>query len=185
MRDAARTANLLGALSTAVADRQRAAAETAAARGDSVPAALVALHMTPDGRSVDELRRIVGLTPSGGVRLVDRLVGDALAVRRPGSPDRRTVMVVLTDAGAAAARDVLAARHAALDAMLAELSDSESATFAELAAKVLGAEARARIVARRQGDVPPGGWICRLCDVTACRRDVGECPTASAASAHD
>jgi MarR family transcriptional repressor of emrRAB len=39
----------------------------------AAPAALVALHEFLCGASIDQLRQVVGLTPSGAVRLIDKL----------------------------------------------------------------------------------------------------------------
>ena len=93
--------NLFGAIALVTSDAL-AGTEAAAGRSDTAPAALVALHESATGRSVDELRRIVGLTPSGGVRLVDRLVGENYVERRSGL-DGRAVIVALTSVGRKAA----------------------------------------------------------------------------------
>src|SRR5918999_299240 len=99
----ARGANLLGAVSLAVSDRVRAAAERGAGQGGSAPAALVSLAGYLDGSPIDSLRGPLGLTHSAAVRVVDRLVEAGLARRREG-PDRRSVAVELTPEGRAAAR---------------------------------------------------------------------------------
>ena len=54
-------------------DQIRSAEEAAARHGSSAPAALGALHEFLGGASVDELRQVVGLSPSGAVRLIDKL----------------------------------------------------------------------------------------------------------------
>ena len=87
----ARSANLLGALSLAVADAMRRATEDAAGHTSAGPAALVALDQFLDGRTMEDLRRAMGLTGSGAVRLVDRLEADGYVRRRPaptGGPSR-------------------------------------------------------------------------------------------------
>ena len=78
-------ANVLGALATAIDDAVTAAIEDATGLTGAAPAALIALHDLLAGRSVDDLRHAVDLTHSGAVRLVDRLVADGLATRRPGA----------------------------------------------------------------------------------------------------
>src|ERR671915_1421545 len=100
--EAGREANLLGAVSLAVSDRVRAAAERGAAQGGSAPAALVSLAGYLDGSPIDTVRSPLRLSHSATVRLVDRLVEGGLARRREG-PDRRSVAVELTPAGRAAA----------------------------------------------------------------------------------
>jgi len=172
-----REGQLLGALSLAVADELRAAVEGASGQVAAAPAALVALHDLLDGRSVDRLRRAVGLTPSGGVRLVDRLVADGYVERRPG-PDARTLAVALTPAGRRAARQVLAARAAAVEAVLEPLDDDERATLERLHEKLIAGLTRRRLGERRRGERGDAAWMCRLCDTQACGRPHGECPAA-------
>jgi DNA-binding MarR family transcriptional regulator len=172
-------ANLLGAVSLAVADRAAAAVAaasdgTAAVAGNpTAAAALSALLHFLDRPSIDKLRRVLGLTPSGAVRLVDRLAEAGLVTRGPGG-DGRSRSVALTPAGRAAATRLSEARAAALGSALAGLSPAERATLDDLIGKVM-----AGIVAEKDG----GAWLCRLCDLTACGRDEGICPTANAAAA--
>ena len=120
-----RLANVLGAFALAVSDELEAATAQAAGHAGAGPAALVALSDLLAGRSVDDLRRAVGLTHSGGVRVVDRLVGDGLAERRPG-PDGRSVAFALTPAGRRLAGTVRDARQAALQRVLDVLDDERA-----------------------------------------------------------
>ena len=82
-----RTANLLGALGLAVADRIAEIALEVLDRAGETPAALVVIGYGL-GPSNDQLRRILGLSHPGMVRLVDRLVADELVERQVGR-DRR------------------------------------------------------------------------------------------------
>ena len=59
-------------------------ATVASPLGPSAPAALNALEGYLGGEPIDTLRQVLGLTHSGAVRLVDRLVAEGLAERRPG-----------------------------------------------------------------------------------------------------
>lgn len=174
----ARESNLLAALSLGLADRARQAAELAAGHGSAAPAALVALHEALNGASIDELRNVIGLTPSGAVRLVDKLSAAGLVERRSGR-DWRSVSVVLTRRGRATAQRVLAARREAFDPMLAELTEDERTSLTPLVEKLLAAMTSMRQAERELGHQPPGGWLCRLCDLAACGRDTGRCPVAS------
>lgn len=162
----AHEANALGALALEVARRVQAAGDAASPLGASVPAALTALHGLTGGQSIDALRRVVGLTHSGAVRLVDRLVAADLAERRVGA-DGRAVALQLTPEGRRAARRVLARREAAIEGVLAPLTSSERATLAALHEKLLGSSTSGQEERRR---------VCRLCDVEACGR---ACPTKS------
>jgi DNA-binding MarR family transcriptional regulator len=169
----ARGANLLGAVSLAVADRLRAAAERGAGQGGSAPAALVSLDGYLDGSPIDALRGPLGLTHSAAVRVVDRLVREGLAGRSEG-PDRRSVAVELTPAGRTAAARAGRARAEALEAALAALTPVERAELMRLHEKVLATLTDGRAAARH---------ICRLCDSHACGHHGGRCPVTRAADA--
>jgi DNA-binding MarR family transcriptional regulator len=175
----ARAANVLGALSLALADRVRGAVAEVGIDGETSAAALSALHHFLDAPTIGRLRDVVGRTSPATVRMVDRLVADGYARRRPGE-DARASHVVLTPAGRKLARRVLAARAAVLEEALGALAPAERATFAELLGRVLEAMVEAKLE-RRAGGREPSGWTCRLCDPGACRRDRGECPAANAA----
>lgn len=166
-----RAANVFGALALVVADETADAVAAAAGRSDSAAAALSALLHFLDRPSVDRLRQVLGLTSSGTVRLIDRLVESGY-VRRDAGTDGRSTSVVLTEQGRQAAAAVSAARADVLNRSLAVLSAEERATFERLAAKVL--------VGRMRG---PGAtrWICRLCDIGVCRGAEGGCPAGNAA----
>ena len=103
--------NAFGALAVEVADRVQKAGNP---HGASVPAALAALHGLAAGQSIDSLARVVGLSHSGAVRLVDRLSETGFAERRMGA-DGRAVALQLTPEGRRAARRVLAQREAAIE----------------------------------------------------------------------
>jgi DNA-binding MarR family transcriptional regulator len=165
------TGNLLGALSLSIADRTSDTLESVAGPSGTAAIALSALDQFLDDPTIDHLRRVLGLTPSGTVRLVDRLEEAGYVARHPGH-DARTVTVRLTQAGRRAAKRVTVARGRLLERALADLDDEERETFDALLARVL--------VGLMRG---PGAtrWMCRLCDMTACGRDDGHCPVANAA----
>src|SRR5919108_2365734 len=133
---AARHANLLGALSLAVADRLDAATRTAAAHGGAAPAALAALDTFLDGSSIETVRRPLGLTHSAAVRLVDRLAVAGL-VRRGAGGDGRSVRVFLTPAGRCVAARVQEGRMRALAEGLAPLDAPEREQLTRLHEKLL------------------------------------------------
>jgi DNA-binding MarR family transcriptional regulator len=160
-------------LALLVADQMSAAVAAAAGGSGSAAAALSALHTFLDAPTIDRLRQVLGLTPSGAVRLVDRLAEAGLVTRGPGT-DARSRSVHLTAAGRRAAARVVAARGAVLERALADLSINQRRTLHALLGKAMGALVR---------DKDGGAWICRLCDLEACGRDEGRCPTANAAAA--
>jgi DNA-binding MarR family transcriptional regulator len=167
------TANLLGALALAITDRTSAAVAAGAGQANSAAAALSALHHFLGQPSLDRLRQVLGLTPSGAVRLVDRLAAAGLVTRGPGQ-DGRSRSVLLTPAGRAAAEQISAARAAALAGVLADLAPAQQSLLHDLAGRLMAA-----IVRTKEG----GAWTCRLCDLNACGRPAGRCPAANAAAA--
>ncbi|MGH9279033.1 MAG: MarR family winged helix-turn-helix transcriptional regulator [Acidimicrobiales bacterium] len=154
--------NLLGALSLAITDRMDA---------DSADVALSALQHILDRPSIDRLARVLGLSSSGTVRLVDRLAA-AGYVERTAGVDRRTASITLTPAGRREAERVSTNRQSLLRGALSVLSPAEREQFGALAGRVLAGMVR-----------PPGAtrWTCRLCDTGACGRPEGRCPVATAA----
>jgi DNA-binding MarR family transcriptional regulator len=165
-------ANVLGALALVVTDElTRTIIASADQRSATDAAALAALAQFLDGATLDRVHHVLGVTPSGAVRLVDRLAGAGLVTREAG-PDGRSRAVRLTEAGRIRARTVHAARAAYLSGLTAGLSPEEVATLRDLLGRVMG-----NVVAAKAG----GAWTCRLCDMTACRRAEGECPALNAA----
>jgi DNA-binding MarR family transcriptional regulator len=167
-----RAANLLGALALIVTDTTAAAIGRASGLSPSAAAALSALDQFLDRPTLDRLRQVLGLTPSGAVRLVDRLAEAGLVTRGPGA-DGRSRAVALTAQGRRVAQRVAATRAAALSALFADLSPAELSTLHALQGRLMAA-----LVREKEG----GAWICRLCDLKACGRNEGHCPAANAAA---
>jgi DNA-binding MarR family transcriptional regulator len=167
-------ANVLGALALVVADETARVVTAAAAegRGSVTDAAgLSALAQFLDGATLDRVHRVLGVTPSGAVRLVDRLEAAGLVARTAGT-DARSRSVRLTGPGRERARTVGRARSAYLRGLVDGLSADEVDALRRLLGRVM-----ANVVHAKEG----GAWTCRLCDLTACRRDHGECPAHNAA----
>jgi MarR family transcriptional regulator, negative regulator of the multidrug operon emrRAB len=162
----ARAANLLGAHALVVADRMREAAGMEL----SSAAVLTALETFAGGASIDALRRVLGLSHSGGVRIVKRLEAEGLVAREPDPADRRAVRLHLTGDGRREARRLLAARQAALTPLLAGLGERESAALERLLE---------RLLARATGSGEDANRICRLCDPEICGHP-DRCPVTQA-----
>jgi MarR family transcriptional regulator, negative regulator of the multidrug operon emrRAB len=178
----ARLANLLGALSTGLTDGVQEAMSAASQVDDGAATALIALlDFSPRG-SVQTLSQVLGLTHSGTVRLVDRLVNAGYVARTPGR-DARSHSPRLTTTGAKVARRVRVAHEGAIAHTLGTLSDVERATLTRLCERLVSAITRQRLAQRAAGVTPAGGALCRMCDFTACGRDKGTCPAAEAAAA--
>ena len=152
-----RTANILGVLGLAVADRIERTTREILNHSGETPAALVVIGYGL-GPSNDELRRILGLSHSGCVRLVDRLVTDGLVVRRVGK-DKRAVALYLTDAGEDYRTRLLSGRLSEVRAFLNPLTEPELETLASLLHKLLSAMETTDLERCR---------LCRFCDDSVC-----------------
>jgi DNA-binding MarR family transcriptional regulator len=164
-----KTANIVGALALAVADAVLREAEGKAPEPGPAAAAISLLAHEP-GMSVDRLRRALGLSHPGAVRLVDRLAANGVVVRKSSERDGRAVALHLTDAGRKACAKIRAARRGTLARMLNALDADERATLGTLTEKML----RGLI----EG-VDHAYSVCRLCDEVAC----ADCPVEGALSA--
>jgi DNA-binding MarR family transcriptional regulator len=152
-----RLENLMGALAVALADSVSSAVETATGHAGAMGAALATLAQEP-GLSIEELRVPLGRTQSATVRVVDQLVAEGYAQRRPGR-DKRSVAVFLTGKGTEAAARVLGSREEALAGALSTLQPGERKALTAALEKVLAAITTDRAHADR---------ICRLCDLAMC-----------------
>ncbi|HWN26657.1 MAG TPA: MarR family winged helix-turn-helix transcriptional regulator [Actinomycetospora sp.] len=153
--EGARAVNLVGAWVLSVADAVREAAERSTGMGGAGPAALVAVAAEP-GMSVETLRRALGLTHPGAVRLVDRLEERGWVERSPGGG--RAVALRPTAAGVTARDALLAARHDAIAAQLERLGPDRERLAAVIEPLLLDQAADAGELRR----------LCRLCDRAAC-----------------
>jgi DNA-binding MarR family transcriptional regulator len=160
---AARTANLLGAAVTALNDELAGATASAAEHGAAFPAALVSVHWAP-GLSIEQLRRIVGLSHSGTVRLLDRLELEGTVERKAGR-DGRSVAVHLTASGRKHVRTILDRRRSVMGDALDILAPAEQDQLRHLVEKLLAGLTR---------DREHSDHICRLCDQVAC--PLATCP---------
>lgn len=171
-RDAAdHEANVLGALALVIGDRVSGAVAGASGLSDSSAAAVSALAQFLDGATLDRLRQTLGLTPSGAVRIVDRLAEAGLVTRGSGE-DKRSRSLALTPLGQETAARIRSAR---LDALHDVLTRLDPATRSEVS-RVLGSVLDAAVMTK-----DGGAWTCRLCDLDACGRGQGICPAANAA----
>jgi MarR family transcriptional regulator, negative regulator of the multidrug operon emrRAB len=162
-----RSANLITALVVGLADALDETTRGAGGHGATGAAALTTILFNP-GERIDQLSRVLGITGSGTVRLVDRLAADGLVERGRGR-DRRSVALWLTAAGGALAQQIVTERRAVLRRALEPLSREQAAGLAAIAEPVLAAMAVDRDRADR---------ICRLCDYVACPQD--RCPVEEA-----
>jgi MarR family transcriptional repressor of emrRAB len=165
-----RLENLLGALAVGLSDAVTSAVETATGHAGAMGAALAILAQEP-GLGIEQLRVPLGRTQSATVRVVDQLVAEGYAERRPGR-DQRSIAVFLTAKGTEAAARVLASRAQALSEAVAGLAPGERKALTATLEKVLTTITSDRAHADQ---------ICRLCDLAACPERA--CPVELAARA--
>lgn len=168
--DIERTANLLGTLATALSGRIAGAAARAGL-SESAAAAVAVVGFYPGRETIEALSRVLRLSHSGTVRLVDRLVADGLMERRRGE-DGRSVALVLTAEGSAAKARLLAARREAIGAALGGLGPLEAEALTVLTERLLAALTT---------DADEADHICRLCDEAVCPAET--CPVECALNA--
>ena len=155
--DRAFTANVLGTLALAVADRVVTGAARVARHGANAPAALVTLLWYPD-RPIAFLADRLRITHPGAVQLVDRLERDHLVDRIP-AVDGRTKLLALTADGERTALAVLGARREVLERALSALDDRQVRALADAAGAMLEAIT---------DDLLTSEHMCRMCDELAC-----------------
>jgi MarR family transcriptional regulator, negative regulator of the multidrug operon emrRAB len=120
--------------------------------------------------AVDAIRRTLGLTHSGAVRLVDGLEAAGLVEHRRSDPDARAIALCPTRAGKRAMSKILAARAELLGPVLAGTSEADKQAIVALLKSALAKLTDNRDRARS---------ICRFCEEWVCRP--GGCPVEQAA----
>jgi MarR family transcriptional regulator, negative regulator of the multidrug operon emrRAB len=153
--------NMLGAFVLSVGDRLRRETEEAIGHTGAGAAALIMIAEFRD-RTIEFLRRAIGLSHPATVRVVDRLVEQGLVRRRPAGPGP-AVALRATAAGERQARGILEIRQRVLADSLPELSPAESDVLVAILERALGGLSES-----------PGTTHCRLCDVMRCPRS--DCP---------
>jgi DNA-binding MarR family transcriptional regulator len=159
----ARSANLLNVFAVLLGDALTAPEIVAAARSASETAALITIASYP-GQTIKTLARILDLSHSAAVRLIDKLVEDGL-VRVVRGSDRRSVEASITPAGQAVTAAILEQRRARLEAMLAALEPAETDQLTRLMTKMIAAETNSP---------QAGDRLCRFCDLANCPQEI--CP---------
>jgi DNA-binding MarR family transcriptional regulator len=91
--------------------------------------ALIGLWRAERALSLGELAREVGLSDAAAVRMVDGLIRAGLVGRREDDRDRRVKRITLTEAGAAAVSDLVAAKREGLERLARALTADELAVL--------------------------------------------------------
>jgi DNA-binding MarR family transcriptional regulator len=149
-----------------MADDLLRAVQNQAPEAGSAAAAIALLGHEP-GMPIERLRRALGPSHPGAVRLIDRLEQYGVVERGESEQDRRAVALRLTAKGKKARDEILSARQKTLKKGFSGLTPSERKMFGQLAEKMLRALLQGEDHAYR---------MCRLCDENAC----ADCPVEAA-----
>jgi MarR family transcriptional repressor of emrRAB len=160
-----RLENIWAAISLAAVDKMEHAFAAATGRGPSAVAAITQIGAEP-GMSIERLRRIIALSHSATVRLLDQLAAERL-IRREASAgaDKRARALHLTEQGVALFDAAKAARRRIAETALERLSAEERQSLNAIVEKMFPA-----LVA----DGDDSDVVCRFCDDKVCPID--RCP---------
>jgi DNA-binding MarR family transcriptional regulator len=158
-----RLKNLLGAASVAIFDAQSAAMARQAGLKHSASAVVLTLGQH-DVTTISELAKIVGITHSAMVRLIDGLERDALVTRQRGQ-SLREVSISLTDSGRDLFGKLRQAQFKVLGSLLQGLPDGEKLALESALSHIL-----MTLTCNRES----ANHICRFCNEDVCGQD--RCP---------
>ncbi|KJV26726.1 MarR family transcriptional regulator [Aquitalea magnusonii] len=152
-----RAENLLGALAVLVTDEMYALNTLPALSGPTARAMLNAIGQYPSA-SIELLRDAVALSHPAAVRAVAGLVDAGLVEKRAGV-DKRSVALLLTDAGRREVKHLQSAREHMLTRIVSHLNSDEHKVFEDLLIKMLWHETN---------DPAHAMQLCRFCDDGPC-----------------
>ncbi|MFT4182957.1 MAG: MarR family transcriptional regulator [Rhizobium sp.] len=166
-KEISRLENLFGAMGLALVDKMEKAFADETGLGPSAVAAIVQIGTEP-GLTIETLRRMIALSHSATVRLVDQLVTSDLVTRAGGvEGDKRARSLQLTENGRLLFDRSLAARQAVIHRAFKLLGQEEAEQLGRLVEKLLPAF----VDLGDDQDV-----VCRVCDQGVCDQD--RCPVA-------
>jgi DNA-binding MarR family transcriptional regulator len=151
-------ANVLGALSLALTDSVAHSVERMIDDAGPAAEAMCLVRHAP-GIPIEQLRRALGMSHPGAVRLVERLEKQGLILRERCSVDRRAVELKLTKEGEALVSKLHQARLKALEEAIASLSSKDRQNLCRITNQILFSLTKTKDSALT---------ICRLCDETNC-----------------
>lgn len=160
MTDNKYASNLIGAFATMVSTKVETQILDLGGRSLNHEAALVAIHNHPN-ETIDVLSKVLGLTHSGVVRLINMLEKEDFVVRHKSTKDARAVVLQITDKGTYRVKEILLSREKVTSKVLASFDDAQKQALVELLETAMGDLAGEQMNARR---------ICRLCNEGVCRK---------------
>ncbi|MCC5637015.1 MarR family transcriptional regulator [Nostoc sp. CHAB 5844] len=158
--------NVVGAFALALTDSVAHSTEEMIDDAGPAAEALCLVRHAP-GIPIELLRRALGMSHSGAVRLVERLEKQGLIFRERCSVDRRSVELKLTPEGEAMVCKIHQARLKAIEEAIASLSSKDRIHLCRISNQILFSLTKTKDTAIT---------ICRLCDETNCLNcPVGKC----------
>ncbi|MDF1750321.1 MAG: MarR family winged helix-turn-helix transcriptional regulator [Alphaproteobacteria bacterium] len=168
-----RLENILGALALTLADRITAEAETVTGIGGIGASILIAIRSDP-GILIEHLAGQQNKSQSTIVRAVQQLEQRNLVSKSAGT-DRRTMKLMLTDAGMSCADSILNARESLLTKTLKRLTGTQRSELEQIVEKML-----VNLIDHPKDAFP----MCRLCREECCGDDL-DCPVERGAAAKE
>jgi DNA-binding MarR family transcriptional regulator len=156
--------NLTGAFATYISTAIETNVSELGGRSLNHEAALVTIYNHPND-TIDSLSKVLWLTHSGAVRLVNTLEEQGLVKRLKSPEDARAVILATTSEGDKRVENILEQREKAIENVFKHFDSRQKQEFISLLGIAMKGLTQERLEARR---------ICRLCNEGVCRK-VG-CP---------
>ena len=156
--------NLLGAFATTLSNSIER--EVSILDGNSLnhESALVAIYNHPN-TTINTLSKILELTHSGAVRLINTLEEKKLVKRHKSLSDARSIVLHITEAGSKRVQLILNCREKATLKTIAVLSETQKENLLNILEASMSNVTNEKLEARR---------ICKLCNEGVCRKLI--CP---------
>ena len=151
--------NLLGAFATTVSDAIEQKIDAFGARNISHEIALITVYNHPD-ESIDVLRRVLNLSPSGAVKLVNVLEKEGLMIRCKDKIDARITGLQITEKGKKRVVKILSARDSILSNVVRSLTKDQIKVLLPIIELMMRSMTTDQSSARR---------ICKMCNEDVCR----------------
>ena len=149
--------NVLGALAMVLNDGIRSATDASIGMSGETAAAVMLIGANP-GLTVGLVAKALSLTPSGAVRLVEKLAINGFIEKKNGV-DQRTVVLSLTESGAIKRSEIQTERERVIERSMRGLSADEISALGPMLERMLS-----NLMDSAEDDYR----FCRMCDEDAC-----------------
>jgi DNA-binding MarR family transcriptional regulator len=160
MKNETYISNLIGAFASSISTAVESQVLTLGGRSLSHEAALVAINNHPN-ETIDVLSKVLALSHSGAVRLINTLEQEGLVARYKSVQDARSVVLRTTQQGGDRVKEIFSRRENVTSKVLEYFTDEQKEQFSGLLEVAMANLTDKHIEARR---------ICRMCDEGVCRK---------------